>query len=141
MRSVVLGLVSLLVAFGCGPGGRRTGPPPSAISPPMPDGEKRCLRIARIDRTQIVDDQTLLFHMRNGDIWRNRLPQKCYGIRMQGGFGYATSLDVVCDLDILQVLGGSRSVCGLGRFELYEPPDETEANAYDAAPYSGEAPQ
>ena len=71
--------------------------------------------------------------MRDGAIWRNRLPRRCYGLRMQGGFGYVTPIDRLCDLDLIQVLEGSRSVCGLGRFEPYAPPEDLDANAVDAA--------
>lgn len=121
-------LVALLLVAGCS----STSDRPARVE--NLGAEKHCLKIARIYRSEIVDDQTILFHMRDGAIWRNRLPNKCYGLRMQGGFGYATALDMLCDLDIIQVLGGSRSVCGLGRFEPYEPPEGIDANAYDAAP-------
>lgn len=120
--------VSLLVLSACGS---------PAIAPSTQSNEdapqKRCLQIARIYRSEIVDDGTILFHMRDGTIWRNRLPRRCYGLRMQGGFGYVTPLDRLCDLDLIQVLEGSRSVCGLGRFEPYAAPESLDAHALDAA--------
>src|SRR5690606_11243846 len=33
----------------------------------------RCISTTRLDRTQVVDDETVLFFMRGGDIYRNRL--------------------------------------------------------------------
>ncbi len=97
---------------------------------------KRCVPLSRIYRSEIVDDSTILFHMRDGAVWRNRLPERCYGLRMQGGFGYATGLTQLCDLDIIQVLGGAYSVCGLGRFEPLEPPQGLESTEIDVRPGS-----
>lgn len=124
-----LPLAIALLALGCSP----TTTNPSQTEPgPEATPQKRCLQITRIFRSEIVDDRTILFHMRDGAIWKNELPNKCYGLRMQGGFGYTTPLDRLCDLDIIQVLGGAFSVCGLGHFEAYEPPEGIEANAFDA---------
>ena len=107
----------------------------SLTSPSPEKNTPRCLSIARIHRTQIVDDQVILFHMRDGTIFRNELPQRCYGLRIQNGFGYATPLDRVCDLDVIQVLGGTLSRCNLGRFDLIEPSsDLTQGNRNTNAP-------
>ncbi|MDG2303506.1 MAG: hypothetical protein P8R42_02440 [Candidatus Binatia bacterium] len=124
--------LALLFVLGCSSAATDSTPPatPSASDP----AAKRCLSISRIDRSEIVDDSTILFHMRDGAIWRNALPQRCYGLRIQGGFGYTTPLDRLCDLDLIQVLGGSLSVCGLGRFEAYEHPLGVEANEFNAQP-------
>ncbi len=105
----------------------------STTRPTQEPHPKRCLPIARIYRSEIVDDRTILFHMRGGAIWQNDLPEPCSGLRMQGGFAYVTPLDRLCDLDLIQVLAGARSICGLGRFEPYAPPEGLEPNAINAA--------
>lgn len=120
--------VCVLLVSACSSPSASPSAPSAGGAPP-----KRCLQIARIYRSEIVDDGTILFHMRDGAIWRNRLPRRCSGLRMQGGFGYVTPLDRLCDLDLIQVLEGSRSVCGLGRFEPYAPPENLDADAFDAA--------
>jgi len=135
MRLWRLSLAIALLALGCSPAATN----PSAAEPGAnlgaePTATKRCLPINRIYRSEIVDDSTILFHMRDGAIWKNELPNPCSGLRMQGGFGYTTPLDRLCDLDTIRVLGGSFSVCGLGRFEAYAPPEGVEANEFDAAP-------
>ncbi len=126
----------VILALACSPA-VTTNPDFRQADPNATTSPKRCLQIARIYRSEIVDDDTILFHMRGGAIWQNQLPQRCYGLRMQGGFGYTTPLDRLCDLDLIQVLEGSRSVCGLGRFEAYEPPRDLEANAVDAGDEDG----
>ena len=130
MRASTAVALPLALLLGCG--SLATAPEPPAGTPGANAAPKRCLQISRIHRSEIVDDSTILFHMRDGAIWRNALPQRCYGLRIQGGFGYTTPLDQLCDLDLIQVLGGSRSVCGLGRFEAYEPPLGVEANEFEA---------
>lgn len=129
MRNACRVLAIALLALGCS----ATAPsePPRVKEGPA---SKQCLSLVRIFRTEIVDDRTILFHMRDGAIWRNQLPHTCYGLRMQGGFGYSTPLDRVCDREIIQVLGGAHSVCGLGRFEPYAVPTGVDENDVDAAP-------
>lgn len=36
-----------------------------------------CLNVNEIQRTEATDDRTLLFHMRNGKVWRNTLRTVC----------------------------------------------------------------
>jgi hypothetical protein len=119
MRRLALG--SLLVLAACAPA-RDRGAPPTVIVPPAKDGgAARCLPLANILRTKIVDDQTILFHLRDRTVWRNPLPHPCAGLRFQGGFAYETSIDQLCDLDLIRVLPPTGGVCALGRFEP-EPP-------------------
>ncbi|WP_405233258.1 hypothetical protein [Lentisalinibacter salinarum] len=41
---------------------------------------EQCLSLIRIERSEVVDDRNILFHMRNGDIYRNQLPYRCSGL-------------------------------------------------------------
>jgi len=88
-------------------------------------GEKEsCVSLTRIDRTRVVDERTILFYMRGGDIYLNRLPHRCIGLRRGKTFMYKTSLNQLCNVDIITVLddigfGFSRGAsCGLGSFQL-----------------------
>ena len=87
------------------------------------DGSVRCISINRISSTQVLDDHNILFHMRGGTIYRNELPHRCPGLRLEKAFMYRTSVSQLCDIDIITVLtdhgfgftpGPS---CGLGRFQ------------------------
>jgi len=84
---------------------------------------EKCVSLARIDRTRVVDERTILFYMRGGDIYLNRLPHRCIGLRRGKTFMYKTSLNRLCNVDIITVLddigfGFSRGAsCGLGSFQ------------------------
>jgi hypothetical protein len=86
-----------------------------------------CLQFIRIHHTTIPDDQTILFHMRDGTTWKNTLPEPCVGLRVENGFAYEpTSLDNVCsNLSTIRVLRQG-SFCQLGTFTPYVPPKKAE---------------
>ena len=83
---------------------------------------EQCLRLASIDHTEVVDDTTILFHMKNGDVYRNKLPYRCPGLRRERAFMYRTSLNQLCNVDIITVLSDigfgftPGASCGLGMF-------------------------
>jgi hypothetical protein len=86
-----------------------------------------CLPLRQIDRTEVVDNKTILFHMRGKKVWRNQLPYSCPGLKFEDRFLFKTSISQICSTDIITVLysaGGLRegASCGLGRFEAYTPP-------------------
>lgn len=95
----------------------------AASDEPSVAGETNCVDISRIDRTRILDDSTILFYMRGPDIFINRLPKRCAGLRNAGTFSYRTSLTRLCNVDIINVLrqtGGQfmpGPSCGLGMFQ------------------------
>jgi len=85
-------------------------------------GEETCVLLRRIDRTDVIDDYNILFYMRGPDIYHVRLPNRCPGLRAADSFMYSTSLNVLCDLDVIRPLrnfGGGFTpgpACGMGRF-------------------------
>jgi hypothetical protein len=80
-----------------------------------------CLQLNAIDHTQVVDDQTILFHMRDRTVYRNVLPAKCAGLKFEDGFSYTTSINQLCsNVEIIRVLRRGTS-CGLGAFEKLDP--------------------
>ena len=95
---------------------------------------KRCVMRSNIRSTDVIDDQTIDFNMRNGDIYRNTLPSKCSGLGFEEAFSYKTSTNRLCNVDIIRVLtqvGGqldTRGACGLGKFQQIEkiPKAETD---------------
>jgi hypothetical protein len=91
-----------------------------------------CVELTRIDHTRVVDDQNILFYMRNGDIYSNHLSHPAPEIDRNRPFMYATSIGRICKGDIITVLenwgfgftqGASTT---LGRFE---PIDEARASS------------
>ena len=87
---------------------------------------KSCVMRSNIRSTDVIDDQTIDFNMRNGDIYRNTLPSKCSGLGFEEAFSYKTSTNRLCNVDIIRVLtqvGGqldTRGACGLGKFQQIE---------------------
>lgn len=83
---------------------------------------QRCVNTRPISRTEIVDDQDILFHMRNGEIYLNHLRKTCKRLAEEGRFAYSTTTSRLCTDDIISVLTDSgfglttgRS-CKLGNF-------------------------
>lgn len=93
-----------------------------------------CITRSNIRSTDVIDDQTIDFKMRNGDIYRNSLPHRCSGLGFEESFSYKTSTNQLCSVDIIHVLsqtGGrldTRGACGLGKFQKIEriPNEESE---------------
>lgn len=78
-----------------------------------------CLDTYRIDETRIIDNQTILFIMRGGERYLNRLPVPCSGLVIADGFGYTTSISKLCLQDRITTLSpGSApaNTCMLGKF-------------------------
>ena len=81
-----------------------------------------CVSLAGLDRTEVVNDQTILFYMRGNQVYVNYLPRRCSGLNRRKAFSYKTSLNRLCKVDLITVLdtygsGISRGAsCGLGMF-------------------------
>lgn len=46
-------------------------------APNTPAPDKVCLNVREIQRTETPDDRTIVFHMRDGKVWRNSLRGIC----------------------------------------------------------------
>lgn len=68
-------------------------------------GEKEmCLETVRIKETRILDNQTILFEMRGGNFYLNRLPVASPGLKIAGGFSYSTSIAKLCKQDSIKLV-------------------------------------
>lgn len=82
-----------------------------------------CISLSRVDDTRIADEQTILFYMSNGDIYRNALPHRCPGLDRNATFMYRVPTTQLCSVDVITLLDdfGSRFMpaasCGLGAFQ------------------------
>jgi len=87
---------------------------------------KSCLRHSDIRTTDVIDDRTIDFTLRNRDIYRNVLPNKCSGLNVHRTITYRTTTGRLCSVDIIRVLDnvGGRPItlnaCGLGEFQKIE---------------------
>lgn len=93
---------------------------------PSEDIAKRCVSLKRISRTDVIDDNNILFYMHGRKVYLNKLPHKCPGLARADAFMYRTSMSQLCDLDVITVLdnigfGFMRGPsCGLGTFYLID---------------------
>ncbi len=83
---------------------------------------ERCVNLAALDSTEIIDDRNILFYMRGDQIYRNVLPRRCFGLQRNDAFSYRTNARQLCNVDtitVLQPFGGGLdegATCRLGPF-------------------------
>jgi hypothetical protein len=86
-----------------------------------------CLSLSRIDRTEVIDEYTIAFFLRGGDVYINRMSRACNGLDDNKPISYRTSTSRLCSVDTITVLenfGGRLTrgaACGLG---MFVPSDE-----------------
>lgn len=102
---------------------------------------QRCITLNRVDHTQVVDDDTILFHMRGREIYENSLPRRCPQLASEDRFMYRVTGGQLCDLDTITVLDDigfgflPGASCGLGQFVPISP--EAAEEMADAAKRRG----
>lgn len=89
------------------------------------DGEtQNCLNTRSVRRTQVIDDSTIAFFMRNRDVYVNLLPRRCPQLARNDRFAYEARGGRLCKVDTITVLtqfagrleGGF--TCPLGEFHV-----------------------
>ena len=112
--------------------------PPGTPSAPkkeraLPEGAQRCVSLPQIRSTKVIDAQTILFDMGGNKTLANRLPRKCPGLAFEKRFGYKTSLNQLCNTDVITVITsiGAGATCGLGFFEPYVAPEQVGSQPGD----------
>ena len=110
--------ISLMLSGGIG-----SAAEPAATAPDVPPEEELCLSLIRIDDSKILDSRHVLFTMSDDSIYLNTLPQACAGMRPGDAFTFRTSLNRLCNQDIITILrpGGHGMLpgasCALGPFQ------------------------
>ena len=119
---------ALILAAGLAASCAPAPPPPAPVAAPKaPAVETRsCVDLARISEARVINDRTIDFHMRDGTLLRNNLPNSCPSLGFEKAFTYSTSISRLCSTDIITVIhtgGGPRTgaSCGLGAFVAAPP--------------------
>ena len=92
---------------------------------------QECVSLPRVARTEVIDDENVVFEMRGHKAFLNHLPRKCPGLARQNRFMYKTVSTRLCSSDVITVLEqwGARLTpgftCRLGTF-LPTTTDEIE---------------
>lgn len=82
----------------------------------------RCISAAAIRETDAIDDQTIVFRLRNGDYFVNVLDIRCDSLERRNRFSFSTPSGRLCSGNMISVVrsfgGASTSAvgCGLRRF-------------------------
>ena len=111
----------------------------AAESPTAPsEAAPTCIRLNKIRSTEVIDRKHILFRLRGGDMYVNKLPNACPGLRIRGSFiTQSKGSPEVCDLGLITPLvkigpgTGGNSIaglmpfgnCALGKFEWVAKPD------------------
>lgn len=122
----LIGGILVLATSGCQSGGdepRRDATVAETYREVPRSATENCIQVSRIDRLDPLGDHTLLFYTRGNDVWRNRLSQRCPGMRSDTVFLYEPEGSRLCKHDIVYQLhdvgfGFQRGAgCGLGEFD------------------------
>ena len=76
---------------------------------------QRCVSSRPIRRTEVIDDQNILFYLRGATIYLNHLPKPCKRLSQEGRFMYRTSVARICRADTINVLTDTGSGISPGR--------------------------
>ena len=151
LKTCAGGLLAGLLAIGSGTAAEQDDD--TIAVEELPDAV-RCVPLRSIRNTDIVDDRNILFYMRDGRIYLNRLTHRCPGLRVADSFMYRTSLSQLCNVDIITVLNNlgfgflPGASCGLGMFRpitadmvvaLKEKPVSPEPEATEPELETGDA--
>lgn len=88
-----------------------------------------CILSSSIDKHDAIDDQNILFYMRDKRVYRNHLPRKCPGLERENRISYELQgTRRLCSINTITVLedgfaGGFRPgfTCRLGEFVPLSP--------------------
>lgn len=80
-----------------------------------------CIRPTDISSQKIVSDQEIQFTLRNGDIWSNKLPHACSGLKFEQGFSWEVTGNMVCSNQQTIHVQNAGTPCQLGAFTKLPP--------------------
>ena len=89
---------------------------PAVAQAPASNPGRVCLNLRDIQRTETPDDRTIVFHMRDGKIWRNTLRQNCPMLRTSPYTQVIHGGDMVCANQQFIHVMQTGNTCTLGEF-------------------------
>ncbi len=113
-----------LVLSACAASQQQANPDPAGRAPAAKVvGEAQsCIPRSQVRQSVVRGDQIIDFEMRSGKVYRVTMPTRCPGLGFERAFAYETSIDQLCNADIIYVLtniGGNAqrgAGCGLAPF-------------------------
>jgi len=85
---------------------------------PAPAGNHVCISGTDIESTSVPDDNTIIYHLRNGQVWKNTLKATCPQLKFEHAFTEVIRADQVCANAQMIRVHETGSICALGDFTL-----------------------
>lgn len=106
------------------------------------DDTRRCLNARSIRRTEVIDDNNVVFEIQGRRLFLNQLPKSCTGLSENRRFSYETYTRSLCAFDKIRVLREAGDTffegrsCSLGRFRPVTVDEllEAERSTVDPVP-------
>ena len=83
---------------------------------------ENCINVRTLRRTDVIDDQHIIFYMSGKTTYLNIMPKLCRGLSRNRRFSYSTTGRSLCSFDAIRILhdsgGGLQQgrLCRLGQF-------------------------
>ena len=78
--------------------------------------QNSCINPTEITKQKVVSDTEIQFELRNGEVWVNRLPRVCSGLKLQQGFSWDVRGTLVCSNQEMIRVKDDGTPCMLGEF-------------------------
>lgn len=96
-----------------------------AAEQPAPSLRDSCISLTQIQRSEVVDDETILFHMRNGRIKEATLAFGCPSLKFYDSFSYRVYSNRLCArVDVIVTRGGAH--CPIAEITDHAPEKKGE---------------
>jgi len=77
-----------------------------------------CISGTDIESTSVPDDNTIIYHLRNGQVWKNTLKATCPQLKFEHAFTEVIRASQICANAQMIRVHETGSICALGDFTL-----------------------
>jgi hypothetical protein len=77
-----------------------------------------CINGTDIESTSVPDDNTIVYHLRNGQVWKNTLKATCPNLKFEHAFTEVIRASQICANAQMIRVHETGSICALGDFTL-----------------------
>ena len=72
--------------------------------PVIDENTQRCINLRRLRSTDVINDRTIIFRLRGGEIYLNIVPRTCPGLGRERRISYSSNVNAICEIDHVAVL-------------------------------------
>jgi hypothetical protein len=84
-----------------------------------------CINGTDIESTSVPDDNTIVYHLRNGQVWKNTLKATCPNLKFEHAFTEVIRASQICANAQMIRVHETGSICALGDFTLVSAAPKT----------------